>query len=234
MAEIGIEQKPLARLSLLELAAASFGGALLAVSQRRRGARHAAARALGAGLLAAAVVPLLGRRMLAAGERRRRVHLRTELRVDRSVREVFAFCHDFENFPRIIQSLSRVLDYQDGRSRWEVIAPSGELLTWDCVVTKYVPNAVIAWETVPDSVVDFCGVLRFAPLGAECTRLQVEIQYDPRHTGFGEALRALIDVPRERQIRADIARANFHLRALPPAVNDEPASNTEQATSPLD
>lgn len=202
------------------LFAGAAGWALASANGRSRGVRTVA-RVAASALMLAAFAPLARRRLIAAGARRRRVRLRTELVVDLPVRQLFAFCHDFENFPRVIQSLSRVIDYQDGRSRWEVVAPGGRMISWDCVVTKYVPNVVIAWETVPGSSVEFCGTLRFIAIDGVATRLQVEIQFDPVQTELGQALRAIIDVPRERQLRADIERAAFHLRSLPaPEVGD--------------
>jgi uncharacterized membrane protein len=144
----------------------------------------------------------------------RRVHLRTTVEIDRPVHEVFEFCRDFENFPRVVQSLRRITDYQDGRSCWEVISPSGDVLSWDSEVTKYVPNVVIAWRSVPGSVVDCNGLIRFSP-SPRGTRLRVEVDYDPCHTGISDAIRALFDVPRTEQLEADLARATVYLRGEP-------------------
>jgi uncharacterized membrane protein len=141
--------------------------------------------------------------------------------IDRPVREVFTFCRDFENFPRVIQSLHRITDFQDGRSRWEVMSPSGEILTWDAEVTKYVPNAVLAWRSLPGSIVDCNGLIRFAPTPSGGTRLQIQIDYDPGTTGFTDALRALLDIPREQQLEADLSRANFYLEGQPPSPPQE-------------
>jgi len=78
-------------------------------------------------------------------------------------------------------------------------------------VTKYVPNVVIAWHSVPGSVVDCSGLIRFAHIDGESSRLDVEIQYDPCHTGFRDAIRALVVTSREKQLEADLARARRYL-----------------------
>jgi len=145
------------------------------------------------------------------------------------VREVFEFCRDFENFPRVVQSLRRVTDYQDGRSHWEVMSPSGELLAWDAQVTKYVPNVVIAWRSVPKSVVDCNGLIRFSPGRNGGTHLDVEIAYHPCHTGLTDAIRALFDVSRKNQLEADLARANFYL-ATQPREPQAPSDDDSAAT----
>lgn len=199
-----------------QVAEAIAAGGLLGWAAGRRDGRGVAARAAALGLLVAASIPALGARLLRVGAARRRIHLRKTIHVGRPVRDVFAFCRDFENFPRVIQSLHRVTDYQDGRSRWEVVSPSGETLAWDAEVTKYVPNVVLAWRSLPGSVVDCNGLIRFAPTPTGGTRLQIQIDYDPGGTGFADAVRALLDVSRERQLEADLSRANFYIEGQPP------------------
>jgi uncharacterized membrane protein len=204
---------------------ALLAGVMLAYSAPQRGQKRVAARVAGAGLLLAAFAPALTRQILRIGAARRRVHLRTSIEIDRPVRDVFEFCRDFENFPRVVQSLHCIVDHQDGRSRWEVMSPSGEILAWNAQVTKYVPNAVIAWRSVPGSIVDCNGLIRFSPLAQGGTRLQIEVDYDPCHTGLSDAVRALFDSPRTEQLEADLARANFYIESQPPA----PALDTEEA-----
>lgn len=213
-----------------QIAKALMGGALLGYSGGQRGRGAAVVRAAAVGLLLAAWVPALEGRLLRAGAARRRIHLRKTLLIDRPVRDVFTFCRDFENFPRIIQSLHRITDFQDGRSRWEVVSPSGEILTWDAEVTKYVPNAVLAWHSLPGSVVDCDGLIRFAPTASGGTRLQVQIDYDPGTTGFADAVRALFDVSRERQLEAELSRVNFFMKGQPPSVDSPEAVPDEDST----
>src|SRR5690348_4757712 len=201
--------------ALEQIAEAMLAGVTFGYVGRRRGTASNVARLIGGGLLLAAFAPALTRRLLSAGAARRRVHLHTEIDIDRPVREVFSFCRDFENFPRVIQSLHRVIDYQDGRSRWEVLSPRGEIVSWDAQVTKYVPNEIIAWQSAPDAVVDCNGLIRFSPTEAGGTRLEIQIDYDPCHTGLSDAVRALFDVPRTDQLEADLSRANFYLTARP-------------------
>lgn len=199
----------------LHVAGAVLAGALFGYASGRDDRRGVGARTMAVGLLLATWLPAAENRLLRAGAARRRIHLRRTLVIDRPVRDVFAFCRDFENFPRIIQSLHRITDYQDGRSRWEVMSPSGEILTWDAEVTKYVPNVVLAWRSLPGSVVDCNGLIRFAPTPAGATRLQIQIDYDPRTTGFSDALRALLDISRERQLDAELSRVNFYIKGQP-------------------
>lgn len=203
-----------------QLVEATLGGILLGYGGGTRSQR-VGMRLVGAALLTAAFAPALTRRLLRLGAARRHVHLRKTIEIDRSVHDVFEFCRDFENFPRVVQSLHKVVDYQDGRSRWEVMTPGGEVIAWDAEVTKYVPNVVLAWRSVPGSIVDCNGIIRFSPTPRGSTRLQIAVDYDPQHTGLADAIRALLNAPRTEQLEADLARANFYLSALPkPATAD--------------
>ena len=198
-----------------QFAGALLGGTLLGIASVKRGNTATLARLAGAALLFASFAPTFTRKLLRAGAARRRFHLHTALDLDRPVREVFEFCRDFENFPRVVQSLHAVTDYQDGRSHWEVMSPAGELLAWDAQVTKYVPNVVIGWRSIPGAIVDCNGLIRFSPNESGGTHVEIEISYDPRHTGITDAVRALFDVSRKDQLEADLARANFYLTTQP-------------------
>jgi uncharacterized membrane protein len=80
---------------------------------------------------------------------------------------------------------------------------------------------VLAWRSLPGSIVDCNGLIRFAPTPSGGTRLQIQIDYDPGTTGFTDALRALLDIPREQQLEADLSRANFYLEGQPPSPPQE-------------
>ena len=203
------------------LAAGAIGGVLLG-AVRGHTRRGGLLRVIGTGLIASAALPALERRVQGLGDARRRIRLRMTTEVHRPVSEVFAFLKDFENFPRLVGSLRRVIDYEDGRSHWEGYTPSGGVVEWDVVVTKYVPNAVIGWESVPGGDVDARGLIRFSPISSDATRLHIELSYAPHETALGDALHALTGMRREEQLEHELARASFYIESLPHA--DQPDS----------
>ena len=183
---------------------------------RRRGALGTLVGLAGAGIVANAIAPVVGSLLRTAGLARRTVNLHTTVIVDRPVREVFALCSNFENFPRVVGELRDVTDFDDGRSRWAIAKASGELLEWDVLVTKYVPGQVIAWESVANSPVESAGVVRFAPEGPDRTRLDFTLRYRPAYTSLGDAVRALVAPPRAPAVRAAMAKASDQLHQLTP------------------
>jgi uncharacterized membrane protein len=172
------------------------------------------------------------RGMLKAGAARRRIRLETSIDINRPVAEVFEFCKDFENFPRVIGSLHSVIDYQDGRSHWEAYSSSGKLVSWDALVTKYMPNSVIAWETSRASDVDCRGTIRFTSLPGGATRLSINIRYAPHHTDMGDALHALATQSRQAQLSDELAHVAFYVESLPPRIL-RPSVESETASPDL-
>ena len=131
--------------------------------------------------------------------------------VERSIHDVFEFCRDFENFPKIVDVPLEVQDFQDGRSHWTVRSPSGQSIEWDATVTKYVPNSVVGWQSVPKSLVHAGGLMRFAPLSDKETRVDIALTYRPLNTGLAEALRSLVHPTSARRLRSEVAHASRQL-----------------------
>jgi uncharacterized membrane protein len=207
--------------ALYRLAAAGVGGALLGLTAGRR--PSAVMRILGLGLIAFAAQPLLEKRVQTVGDRRRRISFKSMVDIERPVADVFAFFKNFENFARLTTSIRSVTDYEDGRSRWEVITPAGRTLTWNAVVTKYVPNSVIAWESVPQSPVETTGLVRFTPIRKGWTRLEVTFTYRPTRTDLSDAVHSLLLPPATRRLRADLDNARAYIESLPVDVAAERA-----------
>jgi uncharacterized membrane protein len=199
--------------ALYRFAAAGLGGALLGLSADRRS--RAILRILGLGLIAFAAQPLLERRVTTAGDKRRRISFKSVIDIERPVGEVFAFVKNFENFARVMGGIRSVIDYEDGRSRWEVYTPSGGTVSWDAVVTKYVPNSVIAWSSVPRSAVETTGIVRFKPITARWTRLEIAVTYRPARTDLSDAVHSLLAPRASRRLRTDLEHARFYIESLP-------------------
>jgi uncharacterized membrane protein len=208
---------------LEQLALGALGGALLSANPQNRGAR-AVVRGAGLALIALAASPYLLRLIRIAGTRRRRVAMRSSIEVDRPLPAVFAFFKDFENLPRVVGSLRSVVDHQDGRSHWEAYTIGGHVVEWDVVVTKYVPNTVIGWESVPGSPVDVRAQLRFTPVTATRTRMDVEVYFSPPSSGLADALRALVVMANEPRLKAELDHVRFYLESVLP--EESPTAET--------
>lgn len=191
------------------------GGALIASRRRLPSVARGVATVGGLALVGFAAYRPLSALIRIAGTRRRAANVRMSFRVAQPVERVFGFCRDFENYPRFVGSLRSVQDYGDGRSRWCASRPAGDTMEWSAVTTKYVPNRVIAWETVAGSPVHATGLLRFKPEEGE-TCVQVMLTYEVLDTGpMRDALAALVAPPRRRLLEADIRRLAHYLDTAP-------------------
>jgi uncharacterized membrane protein len=200
-------------VDLPELFAAALGLALIGAAGRGRTA--ILYRLAGAGLVGYALRPLVSSNVRRAGGARRHLAAHGSVEIGRPIDEVFSFFKDFESFPRIAGGLRSVVDYQDGRSHWEAYVPSGGVVEWDVVVTKYVPRSVIAWESVPGSDIDMRGIVRFTSLGPERTRIEVDASYRPTATAFNDALRLLLNRRRGPTLEGALERLRFYMESLP-------------------
>lgn len=200
------------RDSLVMLAAAALGGALFALGRRDRG-RGSLAQLTGLTLIGLAARPLVEDRVRRAGAKRRALSAHAAIDIGRPVSDVFRFFKDFENFPRLVGGIRAVVDYEDGRSHWEVYTPSGSTIEYDAEVTKYVPNTVIAWASNVGSPVSASVTVRFTPLSPTSTRLDVDVSYTPGETDLSDAVRALLAPRASKRLRAGLEQARSYLES---------------------
>lgn len=191
------------------------GGALVG-SRSRRPAAGAIGALAGLALVGVAASGPVGAALRRAGTRRHTDRLRISFVVQQPVTTVFRFCSDFENFPRFVRALRKVHDFGDGRSHWVALSPSGRLVEWDAVTTKFVPNRVIAWQSTPRSVVRIACTIRVFPERDGGTCVRVAIDYSLPTQRIKEAVAALASRRRTRELEADIRRLGEHLDAGTP------------------
>ena len=197
------------------LAAVAAGAALLGWRSRDRRATGLA-NALGAAWLGLAAWPLVEASLRLAGDRKRRLDVRSSIEIARPVSDVFEFFKDFQNLPRVIGAVAAVYDSLDGRSHWVVRSNRRVAMEWDAVTTKYVPRSVIAFESVPGSPVDVSTTLRFIPLSPDRTRLDVDVVYRALHTELSDAVRALLSRRPARRMRINLEKTRTYLESLSP------------------
>lgn len=205
----------------------ALAGALIAYGMRRRGLAGLASGIAGAGLLASIVAPRLAPRMRAAASGTRPIDVQGSVTIERPVGEVFAFFRNFEHFPLLGGMLDSVDDFDDGRSRWRIVARDGAVLEWDVIVTKYVPKRVIAWESTAGAPVESSGVARFQAVGDGATCVDVVVHYLPRTAAAARVLRPLASRP-ERRVRAAIGRIEDAMRLA-----EQPGFYDRQPLHPL-
>ena len=127
--------------------------------------------------------------------------------VNRPPHDLYAFWHEFENFPRFMRHVKSVSATGPGISHWVVAGPADSTVEWDARITSDVPNELIAWHTLEGSDVDHEGTVRFEPRpGNRGTIVRVDLRYAPPAGRAGKLVAMLFNESPEQQIYDDLHR----------------------------
>ena len=142
------------------------------------------------------------------GRRRSRgIDVVETITINRPRSEVYAFWHNFENFPRFMAHLESVQTIDDRHSHWKARAPAGATVEWDAETTEDRPSELIAWRALPESDVPNSGRVRFrdAP-GDRGTEVIVELQYQPPGGKVAALIAKLFGEEPGQQVKSDLRR----------------------------
>lgn len=87
----------------------------------------------------------------------------------------------FEEFPRFMPAILSIEQHDARHLRW-VIRVAGEERRWDAEITEQIPDERIAWRSTGG--VQHAGVLTFHHIADGCSRVALQLEYDP--SGFVE------------------------------------------------
>ena len=160
--------------------------------------------AVGTALLARAVANKGFRQILGVGGPA--VDFEKTIHIHAPVEEVFGFWANFENFPQFMTHLKEVRSLGNGKWHWVAAGPAGISIPWDAAITKSEPNQLLAWRSVPGSLIETAGVVRFDPEPDGSTRLSIRMWYSPPAGVFGHAVAHLFGADPKSEIDDDMVR----------------------------
>ena len=188
------------------LLAGLAGAGLAGMGVRRRGVLGGGLVALGTGIALRAATNRPLKRFLGAGPSHRGIDIRKSVAIDAPVEEVFALWSRWENFPRIFAHALDVRDDGNGRTHWTVQGPGGASVSFDAVVTAFIPSQRIAWKSVPGEAIRHAGVVRFDPSPDGGTRVDIAMTYTPPAGALGHAVAELFGVDPAHALDDDMVR----------------------------
>jgi uncharacterized membrane protein len=117
------------------------------------------------------------------------------------VRTAYDQWTQFEEFPRFMEGVERVVQRTDAYTEWTAEI-GGERRTWVARVTEQEPDRLIAWASTEGDM-KIGGLVTFEPLGADRTALTLRIDFEPDDATAraGDALGVV-----ERRLRGDLER----------------------------
>jgi uncharacterized membrane protein len=141
------------------------------------------------------------------------------IEVDSPVHRVYNQWTRFEDFPRFMQGVKKVILLDDQRLQWETEF-SGTTKEWYATITDLTPDQRIAWESEDGEYV--AGIVTFEPIGTSRTRLNLKLFYDSKDSRRREDKflssagdRVEEDLQRFRKFIEDQDRANNGARGGP-------------------
>lgn len=133
------------------------------------------------------------------------IHVVKTIHVQAPVEEVYRMWQSFPNFSRFMSHVREIHDMGGGRSHWVVEGPAGVPVDFDTMMIQNIPNDLIAWETLPDSVVKHSGQVRFRKLGSG-TQVNVRMHYTPPAGMIGHAVAAFFGSDPKSAMDTDLQR----------------------------
>ncbi|AWB94984.1 cyclase [Agromyces badenianii] len=106
----------------------------------------------------------------------------------------------FESFPEFLSGVVEIRQIDDVMTHW-VVSIGGVKREFDAEIGDQVPDGHVSWSSVGEVV--HRGRVRFTPVSAERTRIDLEIEWEPE--GFVEAAGATLQLD-DMQVKRDLAR----------------------------
>ena len=127
-------------------------------------------------------------------------HIEKSTELDVPVRTAYNQWTQFEEFPQFMEGVESVTQMDDTRLHW-VAEIGGRRKEWEARITEQRPDERVAWTSETGTY--NAGTARFEPVGADRTRLTLEIEYTPENVveGIGDMLGFL-----DRQVEGDLRR----------------------------
>ncbi|WP_266366793.1 SRPBCC family protein [Tellurirhabdus rosea] len=197
------------------------GGALLLTVGLRQGSLGGFLLALAGGGLVfrgmSGYCPMneaLGRNSAETGEEAGVVEISKSLTIMKPREEVWAYWRRHENLPNFMYHLKEVRQITDKRSHWVAQIADSKLaralgsVEWDADIIDEVPNERLVWKSIPGSLVDHSGEVRFndVPGGRPGTELHATIKYRPPAGQLGTAVAKLFNQNFKQMIKQDLRR----------------------------
>ncbi|MDB5124061.1 MAG: Polyketide cyclase / dehydrase and lipid transport [Mucilaginibacter sp.] len=133
------------------------------------------------------------------------VNIRSSFTINKPRIEVYNFWRKLDNLPLFMNHLERVEMLDDERSHWELKLPTGvATVSWDAEIVKDIPGELIGWSSLPGSIIDNAGKVRFRDSFNEGTLVDVVISYQPPAGGLGASVAHVLNPVFKNMVDTDV------------------------------
>jgi uncharacterized membrane protein len=199
------------------LAMGVTGSALALFGGGRRGV-GGIARLAGVGLLARALTNMNVSELLGISPGRG-IHVQKTITIHAPVQKVFHFLSNYPNLPQFLSHLREIRRSGNNTSHWVAVGPAGYTVEWDAKITRYVPNKLLEWKSLPGSTIRTTGILRLEGLSGPATRVDLDLTYVPPAGALGHAVASLFGANPKQALDEDLNRLKVLLESGKAKIN---------------
>ena len=144
------------------------------------------------------------------------VNIKSTFTINKPREEVYNFWRKLDNLPLFMNHLESVEVLDNERSRWVLKLPAGiTAISWQAEIVMDVPGELIGWSSLPGSVLDNAGKVRFRQsLDGKSTVVDVVISYQPPVGGLGASIAQILNPVFKNMVDKDVQNFKQYLDIL--------------------
>ena len=133
------------------------------------------------------------------------ISIKSSFTVNKPRKVVYDFWRKLDNLPLFMNHLESVDVLDNERSHWVLKLPTGVAnVSWDAEIVMDVPNEFMGWSSLPGSIIDNAGKIRFRDAHDGGTLIDLVISYQPPAGGLGAGLAHVLNPVFKNMIDADV------------------------------
>ena len=133
------------------------------------------------------------------------VVIKSSFTVNKPKEAIYKFWRKLDNLPLFMNHLESVDVLDNERSHWVLKLPTGvTTVSWDAEIMMDVPGELIGWSSLPGSVIDNAGKIRFRSTEDGGTLVDLLITYQPPVGGLGASVAHILNPVFKSMVEDDI------------------------------
>lgn len=123
------------------------------------------------------------------------INIRSSFTINKPRNEIYNFWRQLDNLPLFMNHLESVEVIDDEHSHWVLKLPTGVAnVSWDAEIVRDVPDKMIGWSSLPGSIIDNAGKVRFRDTDdKKGTLVDIVITYQPPAGGIGASIANILN-----------------------------------------
>jgi uncharacterized membrane protein len=134
------------------------------------------------------------------------INIKSSFTISKPRQDVYNFWRKLDNLPLFMNHLESVEVLDNERSHWVMKLPTGVAsVSWDAEIVMDVPGELIGWSSLPGSIIDNAGKVRFRDsFDEQGTLVDVVISYQPPAGGLGASLAHVLNPVFKNMVDTDV------------------------------